>query len=155
MRETPEMKGFPDLPPLWLAGFCVLAWFLARELPYASVAAPPLAAMGAALSILGLVLIAWSALWFARKKTTIEPHEAPGVLIVEGPYRLSRNPIYLGMVAILAGVVLWYGALSGVVLPGIFAAILHLRFILPEEDRLRAAFGPEAERYLARTRRWL
>ncbi|MEM1273674.1 MAG: isoprenylcysteine carboxylmethyltransferase family protein [Pseudomonadota bacterium] len=149
------MKGFPDLPPLWLAGFCVLTWGFATEIPIAYFGGPLLQVIGAFCSLAGLSLIAWSAIWFARKKTTIEPHEDPETLIVEGPYRLSRNPIYLGMVAILLGLVLWYGAVSPIVLPGIFVAVLTLRFILPEEARLHAAFGPAADQYFARTRRWL
>ena len=133
----------------------MLAWALARFVPFMYLGGPALQAIGAALSIAGIGLIFWSAMWFLRKKTTIEPHESPTTLIVEGPYRVSRNPIYLGMVAILAGVVLWYGALSGVILPGIFVSVLSLRFIQPEEDGLRAAFGAEAEAYLSTTRRWL
>lgn len=149
------MKGFPDLPPIWLAGFCVAAWFLARELPLVMVFGPAFRLAGVLLTLAGLGLIAWSALWFWRKRTTIEPHEEPEVLIVEGPFRFSRNPIYLGMVAILTGVVVWFGALSAVLLPGLFVSVLTLRFIQPEEERLRAAFGAEAERYISATRRWL
>jgi len=149
------MKGFPDLPPLWLAGFCVLAWALARFFPYAYLGGPVLQAIAAALTLAGIGMILWSAIWFVRKETTIEPHHTPTALIVEGPYRVSRNPIYLGMVAILTGLVLWYGALSGVILPGLFVSVLTLRFIMPEEDGLRATFGDEAEAYMAATRRWL
>lgn len=149
------MKGFPDLPPLWLAGFCILAWFMARELPIAFFGGPQLQMIGGVLSLMGLVIIAWAALSFRQARTTIEPHDDPTALITSGPFRLSRNPIYLAMVAILAGLVLWYGAVSAVILPGLFAAVLSLRFILPEEDRLRARFGPEAEAFFARTRRWL
>ncbi|MEL6532798.1 MAG: isoprenylcysteine carboxylmethyltransferase family protein [Pseudomonadota bacterium] len=149
------MKGFPDLPPLWLAGFCLLAWFLARELPIAGFAAPELRALGSALSVAGLVLIAWSAVTFVQAKTTIEPHETPQNLITSGPFRFSRNPIYLAMVVILAGWVLWLGGLSGVILPGIFASVLSLRFIVPEEARLEDVFGEAARTYFARTRRWL
>jgi protein-S-isoprenylcysteine O-methyltransferase Ste14 len=50
--------------------------------------------------------------WFWRKKTTIEPHHTPTALIVEGPYRLSRNPIYLALLALLAGYVLRLGSLG-------------------------------------------
>ncbi len=107
------------------------------------------------LALAGLALIGWAALWFWRKKTTIEPHHAPTALIVEGPYRLSRNPIYLGLLAILTGAVVWLGTLSAVPVPVAFAAILSRRFIEPEEATLRRAFGSEAERYLTATRRWL
>lgn len=149
------MKGFPDLPPLWLALFCILAWFLGTELPIYSVASPGLRATGAVLSVLGLCLIAWAAIWFHRSGTTIEPHHTPSVLILDGPFRFSRNPIYLGMAMILTGLVLWYGALSAVILPGIFISVISLRFAIPEENRLIETFGDDARAYLERTRRWL
>ena len=149
------MKGFPDLPPIWLAGFCVIAWLLASELPLVMAFGPLFWGAGLILILAGLAVIVWSALWFQRKKTTIEPHHVPKALIVEGPFALSRNPIYLGMVAILTGYVLWLGALSTVLLPGLFISVLTVRFIKPEEERLIEAFGLEARRYIQATRRWL
>ena len=149
------MKGFPDLPPIWFAGFCVAAWFLARELPLVMAFGPLFWGVGLIMIAAGLGVILWSALWFLRKKTTIEPHHNPTTLITEGPFRFSRNPIYLGMVLMLTGYVAWLGALSAVLLPGLYIAVLTLRFILPEEDRLREAFGQEAERYMQATGRWL
>lgn len=149
------MKGFPDLPPIWLAGFVLIAWFLAAELPLLIVFGPLFQLLGLVTCFAGFAAITWSALWFWRKKTTIEPHEAPKALITEGPYRYSRNPIYLGLVMILTGYVLWLGALSAVLLPGLFISVLTLRFIQPEEARLVEVFGAEAERYLQATRRWL
>ncbi|MBF9033456.1 isoprenylcysteine carboxylmethyltransferase family protein [Rhodobacterales bacterium HKCCE2091] len=149
------MKGFPDLPPIWLAGFMVLAWALARYLPILSLASGPLRLLGTVLALMGLAVIAWSAIYFWRAKTSIEPHEEPTSLLTDGPYRLSRNPIYLGMVAILAGEVLWLGALSAVILPGIYAGLVSVRFILPEEARLVEHFGDEARAFMARTRRWI
>lgn len=149
------MKGFPDLPPIWLAGFCVVAWALATYLPLVAGFGPIFRLAGIVMVVAGLGIVIWSALWFLRKKTTIEPHHAPSTLITEGPFKYSRNPIYLAMVVMLTGYVLWLGALSPVLLPGLFISILTLRFILPEEDRLVDAFGPEAKRYMQVTRRWL
>jgi protein-S-isoprenylcysteine O-methyltransferase Ste14 len=153
--EVPVLKGFPDLPPIWLLGGLVLAWVLAEGLPLVRLFGPLWQGAGVVLAILGVGVILWAAWWFWRRKTTIEPHHDPGVLIVEGPYRLSRNPIYLGMVAILTGAVVWHGALSAVPVPVAFAVVLERRFILPEEAALRRVFGAEAVRYLAATRRWL
>lgn len=149
------MKGFPDLPPLWLLLALALVWVLGTWLPLVRLFGPVWQAAGLVLGLAGVGLILWSALWFWRKRTTIEPHHDPSVLIVEGPYKLSRNPIYLGMLAILTGGVLWQGALSPVPVPFAFAAILTRRFIEPEEAALRRAFGAEGERYLKATRRWL
>ncbi len=104
------MKGFPDLPPIWLAGFALAAWILARYLPLVMAFGPVFWIVGLFLVFAGIGVIIWSALWFLRKKTTIEPHHNPSALIVEGPYRFSRNPIYLGLAAMLTGYVLWLGA---------------------------------------------
>ena len=97
------LKGFPDLPPVWLAGFMVVAWVLDRGLPLVEAFGPLYRVLGIVLMLAALGLIGWSAWWFWRKKTTIEPHHTPSALIVEGPYRLSRNPIYLGLLALLNG----------------------------------------------------
>lgn len=111
--------------------------------------------IGIGVAVLGLCVIGWSAHWFWRKKTTIEPHHTPGTLIVEGPYRLSRNPIYLGMVLILAGQVIWQGALLPLILPPILLMVLTKRFAEPEEASLLDAFGEEGRAYLMATRRWI
>lgn len=149
------LKGFPDLPPLWLFGFMVAAWTLDRGLPLVEAFGPLYRWTGGAIMLGALGLIGWSAFWFWRKKTTIEPHHTPTTLIVEGPYRLSRNPIYLGLLLLLVGYVLRLGALSPVLLPILFFWVLTRRFIEPEEEGLRRLFGAEAEKYLSRTRRWL
>ena len=107
------------------------------------------------LICVGLGLIGWAAFWFWRRKTTIEPHHAPGTLIVEGPFRLSRNPIYLAMVIILMGAIFGRGQPLSLILIPTFVVILHVRFVLPEEAGLRKAFGEAAEAYISATRRWL
>jgi protein-S-isoprenylcysteine O-methyltransferase Ste14 len=148
------LKGFPDLPPVWLLGFMAAAW-LHRPGPAAGGglrAGLPVA--GGLLMLAALGLIAWSALWFWRKKTTIEPHHTPTALIVEGPYRLSRNPIYLALLSF------WWATCCAW---GLWARdpslrlyiVLTRRFIEPEEAGLRRLFGAEAHAYLERTRRWL
>ena len=68
---------------------------------------------------------------------------------------MTRNPIYVAMALMLAGWALWSGSVLGLVLVPLFQRIITRRFILGEEQRLRAAFGQRAEAYIARTRRWL
>lgn len=149
------LKGFPDLPPVWLAGFMAAAWVIDRGMPLVEAFGPLYRVLGGVLMLAALGLIGWSAWWFWRKKTTIEPHHTPSALIMEGPYRLSRNPIYLGLLALLTGYVLWLGSLAPVILPFAFHRVLTRRFIEPEEAGLRRLFGAEAHAYLERTRRWL
>lgn len=102
-----------------------------------------------------LALIAWSAIWFWRRKTPIEPHHQPKVLIVEGPYRLSRNPIYLALVMLTLSSALGHGSPFGLVVTGLLWWILDWRFARVEEDLLIATFSDEARTYLSRTRRWI
>ncbi len=143
-----------DMPPVWLAAALVLARLAGLAVPapafgdWAELAGP-------LLVLAGLALMAAAAAHFLRAKTTIVPHEVPRSLIATGIYRFSRNPIYLGDVLILAGAVLYWRAALPLVLVPLFAWILRVRFILPEEARLGDAFPAAFESYRARTRRWL
>ncbi len=143
-------RGFPDLPPVWAAGMALVAWGLARAVPLMRLPAEP----GWALGVAGVALILWAVLWFQRRRTTIEPHEAPRALIVEGPFALNRNPIYTGMALILAGWAFILGSAVALVPVALFVLIINRRFIPAEEAALRRAFGSAAEDYFRRTRRW-
>lgn len=147
-------RDFPDLPPVWWAGTLAAQTAAAWVVPLVNFGGLWADVLGGAAVILGLGLVVWSAVWFRRKRTSIEPREEPRALIVEGPYRLSRNPIYLGMAVGLFGTGFMLGSLSAIFLAALFPPVITHRFILGEEAALRAAFGLDAKRYLARTRRW-
>lgn len=144
------MKVTADYPPVWLAGAVVLAWGQAQVWPL-----PGLPVAGGVLVGAGVVLLAVAMVQFARAGTTVVPHEAPSALVAVGVYGISRNPIYLADVLILAGLCLRWGAWPALVLVPAFMAIITARFIRPEEARLRAAFGPAFDEWAARVRRWL
>lgn len=152
---TRHLEGFPDLPPIWFLGAWLLSEGLARTVPLLQIDPGWLDALAGAGILAGLGLMGWSALWFRNKRTRIEPRQTPSALIVEGPYRFSRNPIYLGLVVLLAGLALRTGALSALLPALLLPVILQRRFILAEEAALRRAFGAEAEEFLARTPRWI
>jgi protein-S-isoprenylcysteine O-methyltransferase Ste14 len=128
----------------------LVAWGLARTIPLAPLPATPGWVLGGA----GLALMLWAAWWFRLRRTTIEPHGQPRALIVEGPFRLNRNPIYTGMALILAGWAFVLGAVTALIPAALFVAIITQRFIPAEEAALRRAFGDDAEEWLAATRRW-
>lgn len=146
-------REFPDLPPIWAAGGLAAQLALAR-LPVLRLDGDWTGWAGWLFVGAGLGLIGWSALWFRRKRTTIEPRDVPTTLIVEGPFRLNRNPIYSGMAVILAGTGLLLGSLPALLLVALFVVVIDRRFVRGEEAALRRAFGPAADAYLARTRRW-
>jgi protein-S-isoprenylcysteine O-methyltransferase Ste14 len=149
------MKGFPDLPPLWWLGsigFIYLAKYLA---PAWHIAWPALTVVSWVVFGAALILIGWSAIWFFRKKTPIEPHHQPKCLIIEGPYRVSRNPIYLALVMLTVASAIGHGSILGMGIAVLLWKVLDRRFAEPEEKGLRLAFGDAAELYIKQTRRWL
>ncbi|MFN6979725.1 MAG: methyltransferase family protein [Gemmobacter sp.] len=147
------MRMTLDYPPVWLAGFIAVAWVQAGVLPLGG---PGIAYWpGTLLVLAGAALMLAAVRRFVRARTTIVPHETPRALITAGVYRLSRNPIYLGDVLVLAGLCLRWGAWPSLLLVPVFVAVITRRFILPEEARLRATFGAAYEDWASRVRRWI
>ncbi len=148
------MLSYLDYPPVWLIAALLLARGVGASVPMAAEVAP-LVMLGWLLVAVAVALMVAAAVRFLRHRTTIVPHRAPDALITDGVFRLSRNPIYLADVLLLAGFILIWGAHLAWPLVPLLAWVLQRRFILPEEARLRAAFGPQAEAYFTRTRRWV
>jgi len=149
------MKGFPDLPPLWWLGSIALIYLGKWLFPALHVTADVLTATSWILLLAAIGIIGWSGLWFFRKKTPIEPHHTPRALIVEGPYRLSRNPIYLGLVLLTSSSAMGHGSVIGLAAAVGLWWVLDRRFAAPEEATMRATFGAQAQDYFSETRRWL
>lgn len=143
-----------DLPPVWLAGFALIAWVLAMPV-FDGAAARALFGAGVAVGLAGALLMALAAWRMWRARTTIIPREEPARLVTGGVFALSRNPIYLGDLMILAGLSLIWQSWLGLVLVPVLGRVLSVRFIRGEEARLRAAFGAQADSWMARVRRWL
>ena len=143
-----------DWPPVWLAGFVGVAWVLAMPV-LDGAAARGIFWAGVVVVLVGAVLMALAALEMRRARTTIIPRHDPSALVTGGVFAWSRNPIYLGDLLILAGLSLIWQSWAGLALVPALGWVLSVRFILGEEARLRAAFGAEAEAWMARVRRWL
>jgi len=97
----------------------------------------------------------WSLWLFARRRTGLLPGQATQAMIEVGPYRLSRNPLYVGLLALYLGLALLAPTFWGLVL--FPAAVLLVRWgaIRPEERFLRERFGARYDDYTRRVRRWL
>ncbi len=145
-----------DVPPVWLIAFAALAWLQARYLKLGLSLEGGLTDLISGVLIGGGILMAVLAVVeFRRHKTTVIPHETPSSMVQSGIYKRSRNPIYVGDVLILAGLVLRFDAVLSLVLVPVFVWVLERRFILPEEDRLRRTFRADFARYERKTRRWI
>lgn len=145
-----------DVPPVWLIAFAALAWAQARYMALGLSLESGLTDLLSGVLIGGGVLMAVLAIVeFRRHKTTVIPHETPTAMVQTGIYKRSRNPIYVGDVLILAGLILRFDAVLSLVLVPVFVWVLERRFILPEEDRLRRQFRTDFARYERKTRRWI
>jgi len=110
---------------------------------------------GIALTAAGF-LIAFSCLaMFLAARTTVMPFGTATSLIGRGPYRMTRNPMYLSLVLVYLGVAGMLGEVGPLVLLPLPVAILHWVVIPFEETRLRATFGAAFDVYCERVRRWV
>ena len=118
---------------------------------------------GRGLLVVGLIVAGVASgvlgvLSFIRHRTTIHPHapQQTAVLVTDGIYRFSRNPMYLGMLLLLLAWAAWLSSLPALLLgPTLYVGFLTRYQIMPEERMLRARFGDAYVRYAARVRRWL
>ena len=110
---------------------------------------------GGALFFLGAAFAAWALLLMRARKTTPDPFGAASTLLQDGPYRISRNPIYLSVLFLQMGISLAF-ALPVVLLVLPLEIWLFNRFVIRHEERfLREHFGAVYEHYSARVRRWI
>ena len=112
-------------------------------------------AVGAVIAAPGLGLIFWAWLHFFLNKTTPIPTGEPSALVTGGPYRFSRNPMYLGLLIILASVPFFTGSLLYFLSPLGFFLIVDCLFIPYEETRLESLFGTEFISFKLRVKKWL
>lgn len=140
-------------PPVLL----VAAGAVQRLVPRVGTQGPVRRTMAGTLAAASGVLLAASIVIFRRHSTTIDPR-APGeasTLVRSGPYRVSRNPMYLGDVGLLAAHAVFRGSWQGWVPVGVFAIVIDRFQILAEEEALREKFGDDFEDYSNRVQRWL
>jgi protein-S-isoprenylcysteine O-methyltransferase Ste14 len=107
--------------------------------------------------VLVVAFLLWNGwtLWvMASHRTSILPGGATNVVLQSGPFRVSRNPLYVGLIALDAGLALLAGSFWALVLVPVGIAALVWGAIRPEERYLAAKFGAEYEAYRARVRRW-
>jgi protein-S-isoprenylcysteine O-methyltransferase Ste14 len=103
----------------------------------------------------GLALGAWGDRTMHRAGTNVHPSKPALALVEAGPFRFSRNPLYLGLTLIYAGVALLIPAVWPLLLLVPVLAVMTWGVVLREERYLERKFGESYRSYKARTRRWL
>jgi len=153
--SEPQPSSRLFVPPVYFLVALLLMVFFHRVAPWAQLLEAPYRYAGIVVAGIALGLAAWAAALFRRAGTNIRPFMPSTALVVTGPYKLTRNPMYLGMAGILLGAAVFMGSLTPFVVIPAFMALIAERFIIPEEAKLEAAFGRDYKDYKARVRRWL
>lgn len=143
------------LPPVLLV-ICIIAMILVEQSGRATFwhggSWDPLGYM---LVGLGLLLPLWGSHAFKRHQTNILPYKDPDNMVTDGPFRFTRNPMYLGMLIGLFGVDALTGTYEGLAFCGLYFAVANWWYIPFEEDRMQAVFGEKFDAYKASVRRWV
>ncbi len=119
----------------------------------AAIAGPQV--IGMIIASAGALIALWCIFTFARiGRGTPAPFDPPRNLVIRGPYRFVRNPMYIGAAVALGGAALFYQSLWLLAYGFVFLLVCHLFVVWYEEPTLRRTFGPEYEDYSRRVRRW-
>jgi protein-S-isoprenylcysteine O-methyltransferase Ste14 len=155
MPSDPKQRSPIDIPPLYFALAILTMYLLHRWLPMVDLIDPPLSRLGWVLIVAGVGLALWAERLFSHAGTGVRPFTPSTAVVASGPYRFTRNPMYLGMMLVLLGGLVLAGSIGGALVIPVFFWWIHTRFVLPEEDHLAAALGDDYLAYKQSVRRWL
>lgn len=147
-----------QVPPIVvLTIFVIVMWYVALLVPFLTLEPGLHISVSVLVAFLGLFLIFISSITFHRCGTTLNPlkPQLASTLVTSGPYRYSRNPIYIGMVLILAGWGVYLQNLASLFCVLVFVLYINRFQIFPEEESLAQKFGVEFEIYKSSVNRWL
>lgn len=142
------------IPPVYLLLTMVIMWLVQYLFPVYQFIHEPLAYLGIIIVLIGVIMAAISAAMFKQAGTGIEPFDEATTLVSGGFYRYSRNPMYLGMFAMLTGVAVLMGSVGAILPVLVFVMIIRNNFVLGEERFLEASFGQQYIEYKSKVRRW-
>lgn len=146
------------IPPPVIALLCAaLAWLLARITPTFALILPARIPIIIVLVVIGVSLSLSGMRAFRSADTTVNPlaPEQASSIVRSGPYRFTRNPMYLGLALVLLGICAYFAHPLSVLAVVVFVAYITRFQIIPEERLLLEKFGEPYARYKRSVRRWL
>lgn len=149
------MKIEKIMPPTWLLIAMIAMLILNFLFPIVSIIPPLWNLLGLIFLASGMILNLVADNSFKQVGTTVKLYQESSSLVIDGVFKISRNPMYLGMVLILLGIAMLLKSLSPFLVIISFAILIDRAYIQVEEQMLAGKFGGTWEAYKARTRRWL
>ena len=156
MRDQKDAPNILVLPPVLVGGTLLLGLAIHFFL-WQSEALPIVWArvLGLTVFVAGGILAHLSHLAMKRVGTNVLPTQPTLALATDGPYRYTRNPLYLAAICVYAGLSLWVDSVVMLILLPLVIVVLHAGIVLPEERYLATKFGSQYEAYRAAVRRWI
>jgi protein-S-isoprenylcysteine O-methyltransferase Ste14 len=154
-NSEPDHPGVIALPPLLFLGFLAggVVLHLLRPLPISTSMGTRIA--GGVLVFVGLSLAIWGRKTMTRSGTNVNPRQPSTALVITGPFRYIRNPLYVAMFLMYTGLALLINTAWMIVLIAILFPLMHWGVVLREERYLERKFGEAYTRYCGVTRRWI
>jgi protein-S-isoprenylcysteine O-methyltransferase Ste14 len=143
------------LPPTYLLVAILAMAALYVLIPWRRVVPWPWSLLGVLPLLAGITLNLVADAAFKKHGTTVKPFAESSSLITTGAFRVCRNPMYLGFVAILTGIATLLGSATPFVVIPVFAVLIDAVFIRTEERMLEARFGDAWRAYRSKVRRWV
>ncbi|MCF6327080.1 MAG: isoprenylcysteine carboxylmethyltransferase family protein [Devosiaceae bacterium] len=154
-----ESPGVIFPPPLILLTFLAAGALLQFIFPLALLAqfsvGSPQFFIGLAIILSGIGLAIWGVRTFSKAGTNVATHKAALLVVVDGPYKFTRNPMYMGMQILLVGVGIMFSSEWFLLLWPVFFLILRFGVVAREERYMRDKFGEQYVALLNKTRRWI
>ena len=143
-------------PPVWTFFYLIAATVASVLYPWKSIVDLTIWPLGGALIAMGLGSMFWAVGLFRREGTEIMPTSPENKkLVVRGPFALTRNPMYLGLVLVSLGIAFCAGSLPLLAVPVLMFATANWVHIPFEEEKMRRQFGAAYDDYTRRVPRWL
>ena len=151
-RDCPNVIAFP---PLVYGGTLLFGLLLQLVWPLSIFEPHPPKWIGGSVALLSAVLAKWGDHTMRRAGTNIKPTEPTITIVQDGPFRFSRNPLYISLTLFYVGVALIFNAVIPILVLPLLLVVVHLGIIRREERYLEAKFGDQYRQYRARVRRWI
>ncbi|MGH7555863.1 MAG: methyltransferase family protein [Longimicrobiales bacterium] len=153
-KPRDSARVFVPPPFIYVAVFLV-ALLLERWVPLGQLPRQPARVAALVCAVLWALLMLPAFALFLANRTGILPVRPATALVTSGPYRFTRNPMYLGLVFLYLAIALWFDVAWALILLPVVVIIVQLAVITREEAYLERRFGEDYRAYRRRVRRWL
>ncbi|MFA6568109.1 MAG: isoprenylcysteine carboxylmethyltransferase family protein [Victivallales bacterium] len=142
-------------PPVYVLAALVAMLAAHMLVPIVRIIAFPWRLLGGVPLLFGAALVFYSLRLFRLHKTTPEPFGVSGALVTSGPFRVTRNPMYAGILLMFSGIACLLGTVGPWLVVLLLGMVFDIVFVRREEERMEMIFGDAYRRYKTRVRRWI